>query len=179
MKWVMLIVLAVGLVARAEDKPNAVDPEQLKAAQAKLDAKAAAQPSEVEKLRKENAELRREVAELRARVAKLSELVKGEAATRAGESKLTIGMTVEQAAVAVGSKGTVKEETATRKAIEYSEWKTTATHTGPRKVRADFEDGKIVALTFGTWDAEPIGREPAPARTPAPPPKKPGKPGDY
>lgn len=181
MKWLLVAcVMWAGVAAGQENRPPPVDPDVYKAAADRLAAKAATQPTELDRLRKENAELKRENADLRARIASLENAAPKNATPPAGlnpEEVLKIGMTVEEASKAIGSRGIVDSETTAEKTLRFVQRKVDA----DRTIFATFTDGKLSTVQYQGWNVMPSA-PPAPVlgeRRGEPNPRKPKTPGGY
>lgn len=177
MKWIMLVFLTVATASRAQEKAppsTPIDPETYNAAVERLKAKAASQPTEVERLQRENAELRQLVSQLRADIVSLNKQLPAQPKPPKGDEKLKIGMTIAQAREAMGAPGGVDSETATEKTIRFSEFVETDLSSGFRVVFATFEDGKLTRINYSPANMTTKTVPGVTGITPNPPKKKSG-----
>jgi hypothetical protein len=174
MKWILVIAFSIGTAALGDEKPAPpiVDAETYRAAMERLKAKAASQPSEIERLQRENAELKQLVAHMKEDIVRLNKQLAVQAKLSKGDGKLRIGMTLDEARRAMGAQGGVDTETATEKVIRFSEFIETTLSSGFRTVFVTFEDGKITRLSYSPANMSPKPIPEAAATSPNPPKKK-------
>lgn len=148
----LAIVLAFAFAANAETP----DEQRYREAVERLNAKAATQPGELERLRKENSELRAKVAVLEKRLKELEAKAKPlphRPGKPNGAEQVKIGMTLEEVQKIMRTDGKPIRITAEGETRTFHErWENHSV----RDTTINFVNGKVVEIWPGDWERSPF-----------------------